>query len=358
MADKKMSEAELRTLLKPRRLPPQPVTKGRQWVMSDRDIAAFVKLLRKAFPTIAFIRLVNAGEPDAKWELVPCPAGRDEVYGVAGPEGWNAEEFCAQPRHLRGSLPETYFRFCGSGEPRVHTQDSGRVIENLHLSYMQASHLRSDREKARFLARVWRLSEKIATNRIKLVDKETGGTTYPSAKDGQWYGFDALAWCQQALNRVLDGHCRPTDDWVMPDSPHYDRRRRAVKLDIAAYWAGIDKLRDRIPLFSYPIGYRKSDGALVTANDIGLDVDQLIPVDELDRVRLAALIRKRWEAGEWNVYFTPDGPMTVEKAVAGLATENPRDGRSHFDLGVSKLEWAIKKLRIVPEFAQFLIPET
>ena len=357
MANREISEAELRAMLKPRRTPPQPVRKSRQWVVTDRDIAAFAKLLREKFPTMVFLRRKDADEQETEWHVLHCPAcSGGYVYAVLPSEGWEAEAFCARPPHLRGSFPDTHFWMFGSRTPSFRTQKSGRVIEEREVSFMQGWHLRSDRETARFLRRVWRLSEKLATSRVKLIDAETGGTVHPEL-DRQWYGFDALAWCQQRLDRVLDGNCRPTDDWRMPDLPWYERRRRAVEHDVAAYWAGIDTLRDRIPLFSWPIGYRRSDGAMVTANDIGLDVEQLIPVAELDRARLAALVRKRWEAGEWKEFWRLGERMTLEKGIAELETEAADRRWSDFHRGVFDLEWAIELIRTAPEFSQYLKPK-
>jgi hypothetical protein len=81
--------------------------------------------------------------------------------------------------------------------------------------------VRSDRAAARFLARVWRVSEKISTNKVREIDEDTGRTIWPRIS-GLWCGFDALRWCRESENRVLNWRYRPIDDWEMPDSPYYD----------------------------------------------------------------------------------------------------------------------------------------
>ena len=225
MADDELSEAELREMLQPRRRPPQPVVKGRQWLMSDQDIAAFVRIVRELFPAIVFLTAERVGERRIKWELVPDPVGVNEKIYAAVPEGdWNAGDFCAQDSQPLGCLPKKSFSFWANFGPYTEKLDSGHVIESLNQGTLGGGHARSDRDKARFLARVWRAAEKVSTNKVEVkdIDRETGRTISNTRHTFIWFGFDALRWCLARENRMLEWRYRPTDDWEMPDTPYYD----------------------------------------------------------------------------------------------------------------------------------------
>ena len=225
MTDEDLSEAALRKLLRPRRRPPQPVVKGRRWVMSERDIAAFVRILCERFPMIVFLKGKSAGERQTKWDLVPDPVGvHEKVYAVVPDGDWDAAEYCAQPRQPWGSSPEKSFSFWIPNGPFIHRLDSGRVIESLGQGTLGGGHAKSDRDTARFLAQVWRITAKVSTNKVEIkeIDETTGRTVGSRRIPLLWYGFDALHWCLERDNRVLDWCDRPPDDWEMPDSPYYD----------------------------------------------------------------------------------------------------------------------------------------
>lgn len=92
MTDSDLNEAELRDLPKPRRRPPQPVVKGRQCVLSRRDIAAFLNIVRERFPTVVFLTGEVVGEGYTKWERVPDPVGaRENIHPVVPDGDWDAE---------------------------------------------------------------------------------------------------------------------------------------------------------------------------------------------------------------------------------------------------------------------------
>ena len=221
MESDELSEEALRAMLKPRRYPPQSRTKGRQWVMTSLDIRAFVRILRERFPSILFAA-PDRRDPDLPWNLLCQPwQSTREVYGVVPDDSWRGEKH--EFRLSNGSIViGPYFRFERSGLAYFPEAPKTQSDGNLRDSYLQGGYMPSDRETARFLARVWRASEKITTNKVKEIDCETGRTIWPCITGGPWCGFDALRWCQQSDKRVLEGNCRPTDDWVMPDSPYYD----------------------------------------------------------------------------------------------------------------------------------------
>lgn len=225
MTDDELSEAELRRMLQPRRRPPQPVIKGRQWVMSERDIAAFVNILRERFPTIVFLKAEPVGDRCSKWELVPDPVrAAGDIYANIPDGDWDAEAYCAQPSQPWGSSPEKSFSFWGLYTPVIRKPNNGRIIECLSQGVVRGGHARSDRETARFLAQVWRITAKVSTNKVEVkeIDEATGRTVRSRRIPFLWYGFDALRWCLERENRVLEWHYRPPDDWEMPASPYYD----------------------------------------------------------------------------------------------------------------------------------------
>jgi len=222
MAYEDMDEAALRSLLRPRRSPPLPVTKGKQWVMTDTDLAAFTRILRGRFPSIRFLETTDVMTDDGKKLRRPLEWPTDaefEAYAIVPGDGLGHKtEF----RLTTGEVVRgPYFRLRRCHLARWRDPQPPAVNGNLLESIMQGEHARSDGDAARFLARVWRAAEKISVNKVKMIDRETGATIWPRIH-GPWCGFDALRWCREEENRVLNSSYRPTDDWVMPDSPYYD----------------------------------------------------------------------------------------------------------------------------------------
>jgi hypothetical protein len=103
-----------------------------------------------------------------------------------------------------------------------------------------SSYMPGDEAARRFVQRVWRIIELIATNRVKKGhprgNELMGGdrVLMIDVKGGDiWCGHQALAWSQAGGNRtMLDGGFRPCDDWEMPHHPRYrDLMCRAMETE-------------------------------------------------------------------------------------------------------------------------------
>jgi hypothetical protein len=99
----------------------------------------------------------------------------------------------------------------------------------------------ADLQKPKLQRTVWRLLERIATNRLKLGtphtntlirgnDRLTMAEAAPKNGWGLWAGHHALEWCAAGgVRRMLDGGCRPCDDWWPPQNAWYRALRRRVE---------------------------------------------------------------------------------------------------------------------------------
>ena len=77
-----------------------------------------------------------------------------------------------------------------------------------------------DAEGQAFVSKVWRISQKLMTNRMR-VEWPHLGFVQGEGKVGGWAGHDALRWCSESPTRMLGGAWRPTLDWRFPDLDWY-----------------------------------------------------------------------------------------------------------------------------------------
>lgn len=197
-----------------------PHFKSRLIAMNEADAEAFSVSLREAFPDIRFLRhdywkrfedgrtiflrppgLVvpyysSLASPDDDFFLVwREPAGwrpdwqgpnKDGIYAIANePRLQFVFDRCWLPQHLDSrSIP------------------NGRIW---------ARYEPGDKEHIRFLNQVWRLSQKLTTNILKIIDPQTGAVINPRCRDAIWAGFNALQWCREDPSRVIDENRRPVD---------------------------------------------------------------------------------------------------------------------------------------------------
>lgn len=79
-----------------------------------------------------------------------------------------------------------------------------------------------DKPKAAFLRAVKRLSRKVTTDQVRLMNRD--GSVYNENGRGVGYrfGFAALRWAQNGSNRTLDHYAEPLPEWTFPeDHPWY-----------------------------------------------------------------------------------------------------------------------------------------
>jgi hypothetical protein len=89
------------------------------------------------------------------------------------------------------------------------------------------------KECLRIVAQVWKLIERLATNRYKSghpLGNELSGGDFLLMKNAPagiaWLGHGALEWCQENPRRMLNGGWRPCDDWRMPQDDWYQSMHR------------------------------------------------------------------------------------------------------------------------------------
>ena len=103
-------------------------------------------------------------------------------------------------------------------------------LPTLESNQMSMNYDRESKEDRAFVAKLWRLFDRLMTNRLKhpLWPKPF---MQADAKGGDfWAGHHALEWCLGGDRRMLMGHSIPCDDWAPPDSDwHEDLRRRVVE---------------------------------------------------------------------------------------------------------------------------------
>ncbi|MFT5439955.1 MAG: hypothetical protein ACI9MJ_001822 [Alphaproteobacteria bacterium] len=231
MSDDEMNEEELRALLKPRRAPPQPRVKGRWSIFTEKDCRAFTLALRERIPDVAFLFTEDGDVRNSHYELFQVdgleecanqPYQSADAVVIVPESSRDVERLCAEPLPKGiNSLPPCSFCLILTTKAYPGTRPDGTTYESRGLTNMYANYFPSDRDTANFLARVWRIAGKITHNRWDEVDEQTGEILHENVP-GHWCGFDALRWCQESKDRVLEGRNRTSAGWSMPDSPYYD----------------------------------------------------------------------------------------------------------------------------------------
>ena len=232
MSDDEMSEKELRALLKPRREPPQTRVTGRWCIFTEKDCRAFTLALREHIPDIAFLFETEDDAPDGHYRyfevggLEECASQRHQsaTATVFVPEtAQDAKRICAEPIPKGvGRVPSYSFYLILTTGTHWAKRRNGTPYEGRGLTNMFGNYYPSDRNKANFLRRIWRIAGKITHNRWDEFDRETGRRLISRNDLGRWCGFDALRWCQQSPDRMFEESYRTSADWTMPDSPYYD----------------------------------------------------------------------------------------------------------------------------------------
>ena len=191
---------------------------------NKRKNGSFI-LLRERFPEILFFIADEVGGNLCNWQPIDDPSRfHDREVWAFLPEFETAHGGVFNPNTAPKRFQRKRFYFRGNTGISSWKFANGRETEFMSFGWLRANHLRTDKETARFLAAVWRISAKISTSHVKQMNPATG-ETLEEDRDMyiNRYGFDALRWCAERENRMLDFDCRPTDDWVMPQLPCYDQ---------------------------------------------------------------------------------------------------------------------------------------
>jgi hypothetical protein len=101
--------------------------------------------------------------------------------------------------------PRFNFVFAPSGFPQGQPNE-------LRSARLWAIYLKGDKEHLRFLNKVIRLTAKLTTNVVDILDRETGEVIRHSHRDMLWVGHHALEWCRADPARRIDEHIRPATE--------------------------------------------------------------------------------------------------------------------------------------------------
>jgi hypothetical protein len=122
-----------------------------------------------------------------------------------GPNKYNVYELPNKPRfnfvYARSLIPRD----------RPHELQSGRIW---------AIYLKGDKEHLRFLNKVIRLTAKLTTNVVDVLDRKTGEVTHHSQRTMLWVGHHALEWCGADPARRINEYIRPATEPPAPSASH------------------------------------------------------------------------------------------------------------------------------------------
>ena len=194
-------------------------SKMRLLAMAPDDAKAFSECLREAFPNIRLTnyqygsveirkggRLYRVPKKNLQYfdSLAEGESGRFVVW--LQPEGWKP----------LWTGPNENDVFVISNEPtNQFVYESSHLNipypDNLRCGRIWAYYKKVDKEHLRFLNRVWRISAKLTTNVVDVLDMKTLQVRYPSQKTMLWVGYHALDWCRAYPARTIDENVRPVD---------------------------------------------------------------------------------------------------------------------------------------------------
>jgi hypothetical protein len=93
--------------------------------------------------------------------------------------------------------------FKSSVEPSDYTPEVGRHIRHWSPGSLQGNYYHDDPDGKRFVSKVYRLSNKILSNRMRGVDLLTGETVTVVEHGLYWWGPDAARRCREEKDLYL-----------------------------------------------------------------------------------------------------------------------------------------------------------
>ena len=205
-------------------------------VMDDFDDAMLSLALEDAYPQVVF-EDVNAAtriERFVRRESIP-ECTRTFVFVHFVPEGWEPDFVFPPGGSFPGYLmnPPRYslhYQRCEWFWGVPHGGNWAFDLPTLEHAQISINHDRDSKEDRAFVAKLWRLFDRLMINRLKH-PYSPKPFMQADAKGGDfWAGHHALEWCLGGDRRMLMGHSIPCDDWAPPDSDwHEDLRRRVIE---------------------------------------------------------------------------------------------------------------------------------
>ncbi len=229
--------------------------------LAPADAEEFSAAVREAFPNIAFID-ANYSRKVVDWdatleskayrtsmrnpgamEIVVAKPRQEWIVthyeGLHVPGNWQVQAWLEPPgwvpdwyQHPISNWPEvrnapvTLFRYQrpefrttrvqGPFHDPPEIEEEGERIRLCHGALL-ASWDKGDRERQRQVGKVWRVFEKLSTNKYSTVDPDTFEIISRVEKRGwNWIGFHALEWASQHPRHFIGDDMKPVD-WEPPD---------------------------------------------------------------------------------------------------------------------------------------------
>ena len=217
--------------------------------MLPADEDDFSAALRAEFPNIRFVRrdywerrradgkALPMEPPELELKYFNSLSCAEEIYYTAWlePDGWEPEWY----EHVLadGPLLDVTGRlwpwiYLLRNEPTLQFEfHTSRIFEEPYpkvlapelaaplMSYVAGGgisgvYLRDDVEHKRFLGRVWRILNRLTTNRLMLYNMRTRKPVEPREPEkglDVWAGHHAVAWCRANADRYVDHRYRPSE---------------------------------------------------------------------------------------------------------------------------------------------------
>lgn len=224
--------------------------------LTPEDAADFSAALRETFPNIAFLPMYyedwlvdwEATEKTEEWKIsnrnptamevvVPLPpsewnfplsdsvhtTGDRQVWALLLPPDWEPDwyQHPISNRPIVKNEPPVFFAFycsefrttrvMGAFEEPPEIEEDDEVI-TLQEGKLYAYWAKEDAEHRKGVGKVFRIFDKLTTNKYVQVDRETGGIQAVVEKGGMdWIGYHALDWARQHPRHFIDEDLKPLD---------------------------------------------------------------------------------------------------------------------------------------------------
>jgi hypothetical protein len=167
-------EAALRAVLKPVPKIDSHRRRYRELGFTQADEVTFNRVLQEAFPGMFFlVEERNNGVRSWCYYENLTDHNKWTRYCCVPQPGWTFEYFMASDNKV-GRFPRLNFAYFGGVIVRFPHGRGRFPSAQLKPGAISGVYHAADTERARFIAKVWRLSQRIATNKVKIVDRYTG----------------------------------------------------------------------------------------------------------------------------------------------------------------------------------------
>ena len=201
--------------------------------MDEVDERLFSLALEEEFERVVFVE----GGGLVERPIIPSIADSKahSVQILFPPPGWVPEvvwDSAVKGKFTLRDWPQLSVRFFrsswwwGGAEPAKWAFS----LPTLEHGIVSLNYCPDDPEEKDFQRRVWRVLNRLTTNRMKKWHPASG-SVYSADTRGElyWAGHHALEWCRADQRRMLAGLFQPRDDWAPPDTAWHRRLRARLE---------------------------------------------------------------------------------------------------------------------------------